>query len=66
MLNALGYTDQQLAAIGVSAAPSDAFKKSGILAGAINDAVAAGGPSEPDKYLGVCNYGLILGNYHAL
>ena len=66
MLNALGYTNEQLAAMGVSATPSEAFKKSGSLAGAINDAVAAGGPSEPDKYLGVCNYGLVLGNYHTL
>lgn len=66
MLNALGYSNEQLTALGISPLPSDAFKKSGILAGAINDASAAGGPSEPDKYLGVCNYGLVLGNYHTL
>lgn len=66
LLTALGYKAEQLQALGVTAAPSDAFKKTSILAGAINDAVAPGGPSEIDKYIGVCNYGLILGNYHTL
>lgn len=66
MLTALGYENEQLQAMGFSQNPSDAFKKSGVLAAAINDAAGAGGPSEPDKYLGVCNYGLVLGNYHTL
>ncbi len=52
---------------GGSPTPSDNIKAAGYLAASINDVNAqAGGASDPLSYKGVANYGVILGDYHAV
>ncbi len=52
---------------GGSPIPGDNIKAAGYLAVAINDYNAqAGGASDPLSYKGVANYGVLLGDYHAI
>ncbi len=61
LLSALGMDVSSL-----SAQPNEVFQKNGTLACTINGAAQSSNPQNPSTLKGVCNYGLILGNYHTL
>ncbi len=63
ILKTMGYDDDTLAALGVSKLVGDAFKNEGYISASINSVSMAGSPTEFTKFEGVCNYGLLLGNY---
>ncbi len=64
ILKSMGYDDTTLAALGVEKYPGEAFKSEGYLSAEINSIVMPGSPTKFTSFEGVCNYGLILGNYH--
>ncbi len=64
ILKGMGYDDATLSAIGVEKLVGDAFKNEGYISASLNSVTMPGSPTEIDKFEGVCNYGLVLGNYH--
>lgn len=50
----------------MSSQPNAVFSKNGTLSCTINGAAQSSNPQNPSTLKGVCNYGLILGNYHTL
>ena len=60
----MGYDDATLSALGIEKLVGDSFKKEGYISASINSVTMAGSPTELNKFEGVCNYGLVLGNYH--
>lgn len=66
ILNSLGLDQNTISAMGVNKLAGDAFKKSGYLSANLNSVTLAGGPTDITNFKGVCNYGLILGDYHSI
>ncbi len=64
ILKNMGYDDATLTALGVEKYPGDAFKNEGYISAEINSVTMPGSPTAFTSFEGVCNYGLILGNYH--
>ena len=64
ILKSMGYDDATLSALGIEKLVGDSFKKEGYISASINSVTMAGSPTELNKFEGVCNYGLVLGNYH--
>ncbi len=64
LLKNMGYTDEQLSQLNIQKLVGDAFKQEGYISASINSITMPGSPSEFTKFEGVCNYGLVLGNYH--
>ena len=63
ILKSLGMTDSQILALGVNKLAGDEFKKSGYISANINSITLSGSPLDIASFKGVCNYGLILGDY---
>ena len=64
ILKSMGYDDATLTTLGIEKYPGDAFKSEGYISAEINSVSMPGSPTAFTNFEGVCNYGLILGNYH--
>ncbi len=66
ILNTLGFSESILSSMGINKLAGDSFKTSGYLSANLNSVTLAGGPTNITEFKGVCNYGLILGDYHSI
>ncbi len=64
ILKSMGYSDEILSGLGIEKLVGDAFKQEGYISASINSVTMPGSPLDFAKFEGVCNYGLVLGNYH--